>query len=256
MKKNIIIILSLILLISIITPLKAQKASVLYQPSDEYLLDLNKIQPVFMNKGPEDFNIQSAQKDRSRSTLRAVLLSALVPGAGQFYLGDRYKAAGFLGAEIMMIFGWRYYDNEGEKIDLEFREYADDNWDETEYFEWKNAQPPGTTFSHTLPGVKNQQYYEMIGKYNQFLAGWPDTTEEPRESQMRLYYMRRQDDSNTQYKRGELLVNLILVNHVASAIEAAISGKRKNSNLKTGLTFQPYEYNREIIPVFYVHYRR
>jgi len=29
-------------------------------------------------------------------------------------------------------------------------------------------------FTHTLPDTKSQQYYEMIGKYDQFRGGWDD----------------------------------------------------------------------------------
>ena len=30
-------------------------------------------------------------------------------------------------------------------------------------------------FTHHLPATKTQQYYEMIGKYDQFRYGWSDT---------------------------------------------------------------------------------
>ncbi|MCP4725535.1 MAG: hypothetical protein GY863_10885 [bacterium] len=251
-------ILSLIFLLFTLTGqgLYAQTGSVLEKPSDSYLQVLGKTNfdnNINMDTG---LRFQSVSSAEGKSILKAVALSALLPGAGQLYLGHKLRALGFIGAEIMMIYGWNSYDSKGEEIEKEFREYADTNWDEADYRVWKDNLPPGSTFSHTLPGGKTQQYYEMIGKYNQFLAGWPDTTEEPRESQMRLLYMRRQHESNRNYKRAELLVNLLLVNRVVSAVEAAVSVKRSNSKFKANLSFQPYCRTMEMIPVIHLQYKR
>ena len=81
-----------------------------------------------------------------------------------------------------------------------------------------------------------QQYYELIGKYDQFAAGWTDlvwvetgnraqSTEvdsvENFLSEQRLSYEVRRDDSNKYLKRASTLTGLIMINHVFSAIDAA-----------------------------------
>ncbi len=246
----------LLMLLFTVTCLFAQSGSPLERPSEDYLKAL--AEKKWDDSPTTDFgyDFQPSGSGKNKSILKAVALSALLPGAGQLYLGHKYKALGFISAEILMIIGWNSYNNEGEKIENEFREYADTHWNEAAYREWKDNLPPGSTFSHTLPGAKNQQYYEMIGKYNQFLAGWPDTAGDPWESQMRLFYMMRQDDSNKNYKRAELLANLLLVNRVVSAAEAAISAKLKSSKIKGNIGFQPYYRTMEIIPVINLQYRR
>ncbi len=133
---------------------------------------------------------------------RAVLLSALVPGTGQFYAESPLKGALFLGLEVACWVGAVYYANEGQDKEEEFEGFADDLWDENlyQYWEWYNARtyhddPEDhyngsltewnnltwnekldylpTFFTHDLPESKTQQYYEMIGKYlMQFGIAW------------------------------------------------------------------------------------
>ncbi len=196
-----------------------------------------------------ELNFQSVEKSSSKSGVVSAFLSALIPGLGQIYTGNYYKAAGFLAVEAGLIGGRKVYNDKGSDIENDFIEYADNYWNVNEYLAWLDSQPGGTTYAHSLPHTKNQQYYEMIGKYNQFLEGWPDTTVEPRESEMRLHYMRMQHESNTNYKRAETLANIMVLNRLVSAIDAAINVKRKDSKYNAGLSYCLNPVNLEIIPM-------
>lgn len=136
---------------------------------------------------------------------RALILSAIVPGAGELYAGSKLKAAFFFAVEVAAWYGAINYALKGDDKEVEYENYANEHWQEAYYraVEFAAAQDPnfpdgsegysGTTtdwaslewqekinwlpqnFTHELPTDKNQQYYENIGKYlTQFGYGWSD----------------------------------------------------------------------------------
>lgn len=64
---------------------------------------------------------------------RAVLLSALVPGAGELYAGAPLKAAGFFLLEVACWGSAIYFTKEGKDKEDAYELFADENWDETIY---------------------------------------------------------------------------------------------------------------------------
>ncbi len=146
---------------------------------------------------------------------KALLLSAIVPGAGQFYAKNPIMAAAFLALEIGAWAGVAIYHGEGMDKEDEFMAYAEQHWNYygpagdkfNSYFEYeywcanefgsdgvtgtpsddftggqdnwgdltwheKQGYLPQNGFTHELdPENKDQQYYEMIGKYGQFATG-------------------------------------------------------------------------------------
>ncbi len=50
-------------------------------------------------------------------------------------------------------------------------------WDEVRSFERDIADGVTNGYTHQLPYYGQQQYYELIGKYVQFYAGWDDATD-------------------------------------------------------------------------------
>ncbi len=182
---------------------------------------------------------------------RALLMSAIVPGSGELLAGARVRAAVFFGLELL---GWGLYLNwqgKGDDIEDEFRETADGHWDPLDYLTWRESTISShSSITHALPcstqivdgiglgscpDTEEQQYYELLGKYDQFVAGWDDVRDgddnpvqptqidsvENYTSTLRLSYEDRRDDSNRYLKRASNLGGLILVNHVLSAVDAA-----------------------------------
>lgn len=197
------------------------------------------------------FGTESQTDDSNKSPLKAALLSGLLPGAGQWYAGNKLKALGFVATEISFWFGNGYYDNRGAEIEADFRRFADSFWNRGDYFAWTNS--PGvdvaTQYSHTLPETETQQYYELVGKYNQFLAGWQDSTGDPNESPMRLHYMDLQHASNIMYKRAERFAQLLVVNRLTSAVEAAFSLRQRHSGISAKLRWKYISSTGNISPV-------
>jgi hypothetical protein len=231
---------------------------------------------------------------KPKSSRKAFFLSLLVPGLGEYYVGSK-RGLIFVGIEAFGWWMYAHYTGKGNDIEDEFERYADTNWrysapsGEYSYVEWfaerlrdkglSDTQLPrsyqdlaGTTImdtlttklmdkgetlvSHTLPSTKTQQYYEMIGKYPQFVYGWKDIAAKNKSlvdslgvpngnydesirnitSDMRERYETLRDDSNDQLKMGQNGVNLLILNRVVSAIDAARLAYHHNKGLESELS--------------------
>ncbi len=191
---------------------------------------------------------------------KALLFSVLIPGAGELYCKSYIKSALFFGIEVGAWTMYAVFHKKGTDKEKEFEAYANEYWDADKWQAWFNnlTEDQQKVFSHSLPETKTQQYYEMIGKYNQFLVGWdnvPDnlSTSEIHEhySQLREDYMDMRYDSNKMYKRSNTGAYLAMFNHVLSAIDAAWTAKRHNGRLiKTSLQFENKFFNNEDHPMF------
>ena len=183
-----------------------------------------------------------------KSPKKALLFSALVPGAGQIYGGKLLRGAVFLAVEAALWAGYVVLDKKGSDVEDDFMAYADQYWDVNEYLVWRDqyvsATGDTTIFTHGLPRdnagdvQKTQQYYEMIGKYDQFRVGWEDYPDDLRSityadsvliTEQRLGYMDQREDSNRYLKRAGYVTGAIFFNHIVSAIDAArqVSGSRE-----------------------------
>ncbi len=194
-----------------------------------------------------------------KSPKKALFLSAILPGAGEFYAGAPKRAALFFGVEAVAWGLYLSWTGKGNDIEDEFRAMADSLWNPQDYLAWFDS--PQSKYSethHELPCKDHvdiykttgefrgcadsevQQYYELIGKYDQFVAGWKDTRDrsgnpvQPTDidsvenfiSEHRLDYEDRRNDSNRFLKRASNIAGLILINHAISAIDAARVGAR------------------------------
>ena len=196
-----------------------------------------------------------ANTAKTKSPFKAAILSGILPGAGQWYAGNKKRALAFFAAEASLWFGHDRYNGKGDDKKKEFRTYADKYWSRTEYEIWLTTDPNADLYStHTLPSTNTQQYYEMIGKYDQFLAGWHDSDNETIESPMRLLYMDMQHTSNTFYKRAEWMAKLLVLNRVVSAAEAALSLRTKNQNISMNVSMRYNTYSLHSIPTVNIRY--
>lgn len=107
----------------------------------------------------------------------------------------------------------------------------------------------GGYFTHQLFPHENFEYYELIGKYPQFRQGWVDSpyalwlqngqqgtapidysqADTPNSG----YYMNQRGKANSLFSVASTALGLVLVNHFASAIEAAIAAHVHNKNIHT-----------------------
>ncbi|MFC1539395.1 hypothetical protein ACFL6H_08220 [Candidatus Latescibacterota bacterium] len=230
---------------------------------------------------------ESSTRLKPKSTRKAFFLSLLMPGLGETYVGSK-RGLIFMASEI---FAWYVYltnTNEGKDLETQYIQFAENYWhyennihsdgsglyynywdwlvnvyeiDETEvsfddYIKIKEIVEDGGA-SHSLPPTKDQQYYEMIGKYDHFVYGWediidnnpslsdegvPNETYVPSgetgsiESPLRLEYMGIRGKSNDKLKAGQNGIYIMLLNRIISAIDAGRLAYHHNQKLETDLS--------------------
>ncbi|HOI29684.1 MAG TPA: hypothetical protein PLZ15_07960 [Melioribacteraceae bacterium] len=213
---------------------------------------------------------QQSGVDNRKSPLLAAALSFALPGAGEFYSEQYLKSAIFIAAEIAAIAVGLIYDKKGDDQTESFQNYAHTHWDVKRYARWtiKNAasinplvnsaeysvfdnngnvvwselnrleSAIGKYYSHRLAPYRDQQYYEMIGKYPQFNVGWDDFGDEntpfiygdPLTSNF-LFYSGERGKANDYYNIASTAVIVIVANHILSAVDAAWSAASFNKSL-------------------------
>ncbi len=187
-----------------------------------------------------------------KSPKKAFFLSLLLPGLGEFYAGAKVRAAGFMVAEALTWVAYSHWRSKGTDLRDEFRAYADLNWNFARYQEWQafNASlPAGRQYieTETLPSKQEdeQQYYELIGKYDQFIYGWSDVAGEPLsannqgiDSPLQAQYEILRNDSNQPLKRASVVIGLTVVNRIISAIHASSYTRLRNDWTEKRLRFE------------------
>jgi hypothetical protein len=187
-----------------------------------------------------------------KSPKKAFMLSLLIPGWGQKYAGSSFwKPLLFFGVEVS---SWAMYfknHNDGNKMTDEYQAFADEHWIEGErdgstvdgenYWDWVRNWT--ITPREHLPEDKTQQYYEMIGKYDEFAGGWDDFWTDPNNilagfdpsasginfmTNNRIYYNNLRGEANDKLDLANKFIIVSMVNHLIAAFDAALAANRFN----------------------------
>ncbi len=78
----------------------------------------------------------TAEESSKKSGLEAAAFSMLLPGAGEYYVGDHWKAGSFLGAEVGLWVLYAVYTSKGDDQTNFFQDYADLHWSVVKYAQW------------------------------------------------------------------------------------------------------------------------
>lgn len=226
-----------------------------------------------------------------KSIFLAGLFSAVLPGAGEFYTENYLKSAIFAAIEVAAIYIAVTNDKKGDDKTSEFETYANQNWDVKRYAAWsvanaQNINPAisdvsqyhvfdnqgninwselnrlesaiGNYYSHRLAPYGDQQYYEMIGKYQQFNVGWAEFGNDPNKpfqygdapTSQFLYYAGQRGEANDFYSTASTAVKIIIANHIISIADAVWSANSFNKNLSMNLTAKKVNlgYKIEVYP--------
>lgn len=214
---------------------------------------------------------------KEKSVLLGIALSALLPGAGEFYAKSYLRAAIFLGVELLSWGAFAMFQIKGDDQTDKFQAYADRYWSVYTYANWLvNENFPGASsinpnepdkqilrlqimecerqnFSHTLPEFGSQQFYELIGKYQNFQAGWTNLLHVPTRSQgpywfetykdpIFLAYADERQLANDYYNYAKTGIIVVVLNHILSAADAAWSVTVFNKELKMETGFEIKRY--------------
>ncbi len=242
------------------------RSKMLENDSKDNKLDIYKINKTLLPETP-----------KKKSVLLGIGLSALVPGLGEFYAKSYLKAGIFFAIEAISWGAFAMYQIKGDNQTDKFQSYADQYWDVRHYAQWLkdqgfigneviNPNEPdrnilltqirqceSQNFSHTLPDYNSQQYYELIGKYQNFQAGWTNLahtpTKEPGPYWFETYkdpvfvnYSYERQKANDYYGYAKNGIMFVVLNHILSAADAAWSVSIFNQNLKMQTGFEIKRY--------------
>lgn len=171
---------------------------------------------------------------------KTVVASLVLPGSGQVVTGRKW-GWGLMAAEVALIGGSIWTRSEGRKRQDRYEHYADLHWERERYLDYLDLYQSITDTQwpyshHTLPPEENRNhdFYEMIGKYDQFAPGWDDwrpSTDTPHQgiSVTRHSYLNQRLVANRYLKWSLTAGGLIFLNHVTSGVEVLLWNRRKGS---------------------------
>ena len=220
-----------------------------------------------------------------KSPVLSGVLSVILPGAGQVYNEDYWIAGIFVALEAALITTAVIYDNKGDDQTASFEAFADENWSVVEYANYLNSRGASVEInpdeslqpwerivswsqlnaaeeeyselrSHKLPPHGEQQYYELIGKYRQYIPGWPGGSNELNPPQIMLDYSGMRGKANDYYNNASTAIVGVYINHILSAAEAVWGATRFNKNLAVNLRVETYNLagGLELVPTLKIRY--
>jgi hypothetical protein len=196
-----------------------------------------------------------------KSVFLAAAFSAILPGLGEYYVGDDiWRGMIFTGVEAGLWVGMIRWNQRFNDSLNAFYAFSDKHFSTTRYANnldsviasvhldsgtivakgnniasinraeiildsfYASNSFVSDDYGHQLvnPAVDNQQYYEMISKYDQYIPGWDFVGNWSLASLMRA-------DANAQADVANIFLYGIILNHVLSAIDAALLARDHNS---------------------------
>jgi hypothetical protein len=196
-----------------------------------------------------------------------VILSLIVPGSGEIYMGYYKRGAALVAMDAVGWIGFAVYRSKGLDTRKEYEKYADDHWSVDN---WLNYHPAGPYYTigdleadgssgnwknylngnvtddfFYMPFISRdedkQHYYENLGKYNWFISGWDDWDSSVQTSgyyseysEHRAIYRSMRVKSNDQLTNADRFVYLSIVARAYSLIETIILSKKSSEESAAG----------------------
>jgi len=187
---------------------------------------------VLANAGSDDFAAPAKEVSSSRRSLfKAALYSALVPGGGQYYLGQRRTARYFFAAEA---FTWVSY--------LSFHMYGD--WRKNDYIRY------AATYANARLEGRSDDFVSWVGFYNNirefnalgraydnerpYLQDTPENHWEWQSEEDRRTFRDLRNRSREAYRRSDFMIGVAVIDRVISIIGAVRSTGRINRRIGDG----------------------
>ncbi len=176
------------------------------EKSDEQKKEMKQDFEKKLEKQNDETQIIGSRYKR-KSPVGALFMSAVVPGAGQFYV-DKTSVSSyiFMAVDVALIYLMHDFNKKGDDIEEDYKRYAELHYNSVRQFkvqqELINIIPATAVkddhYNQALYGLdtiedrpineiqlihengeyRTQHFYEDIGKYNRYIFGWDDWGEE------------------------------------------------------------------------------
>jgi hypothetical protein len=164
-----------------------------------------------------------------KSTTKAMVLSLILPGAGEYYAENRFRSGVFLGVEGAIwssFFGFRTYGS----------------WKKRDYKGYASLHAGANLEGKTDDFFEDLTYYDNRDEYNQFarLYNGDDAIIYPEDDfwnwqwdsqDSRGRYRELRNQSKSAYRKAVYMVGLAALNRIVSVLDAAYSVKKFNRKL-------------------------
>jgi hypothetical protein len=222
---------------------------------------------------PVEKNAILPEPQSKKSVALAGVMSLVIPGSGEVYTGRYLEGAIFFAIDVAAISVAVTYQKKGDNKTNDFQNFANQHWDVVKYAKWLlirngkdtnvtwinhkydastanlkpwqrildwnklNMQEDSANFSHHLELYGQQQYYELIGKYHEYNAGWDAYNFAQQDyynntPSIVFFYETMRADANSFYNVNSKAVAIIYINHLLSAVNAMWDAVLYNKNIK------------------------
>ncbi|MCK4606062.1 MAG: hypothetical protein KAU35_02075 [candidate division Zixibacteria bacterium] len=199
------------------TPIQSQlHASLMSLPAA-----VGTVSPGFHSSGgglfDDDRNANSSRSER-KSVGKAVLYSIILPGLGEYYVGNRKKARYFFAAEALWWLGYLSYRTDG-------------GWKKDDYIAFAHEQAGANLEGKSDEFVDFVGYYYNIDQYN--TLGRVLDRDRPylvdnasnhwcwQSSEDKAAFREMKNGSREAYRQAKFMIGLMVLNRIVSAIDAA-----------------------------------
>ncbi|MFQ6607067.1 MAG: hypothetical protein ACE5EE_00875 [Fidelibacterota bacterium] len=223
----------------------------------------------------EKTEIKKDSTTQEKYPAKGLLYSLVLPGAGQWYAGAKWKSLLFVSVEVTTVIIWSKMKQKGMDVKSDFESLADNDWLLNQWWEKMNILPPELGISamgsheiqilltdgsiigsnedtngDSIPDwtlyevdnvIRDRDFYENIGKYNQFVGGWSDidsfwvegksvgdSTEWLVMTKNRDKYLDLRQDHNRFLQLASYAISTVMFNHIISAIDAVWETRRRS----------------------------
>lgn len=169
---------------------------------------------------------------KPKSGLKAVLLSALLPGAGQYYLGYKSRARFYFGTEAAGWIGFGAFRMYGSWRQDDFIRYARDR---------AGAQLNGKTreFQDLVGFYSDIDQYNSLGRATDperaYLYDTPENHWRWQSQEDQATYRSIKNASREAYRRANFMIGLVVINRLVSMID--VYRLLRRSHTATGESF-------------------
>ena len=239
---------------------------------------------------PNNFNFENKSFKNKKNDNQ--ILQLIFPGYGYWRLNKKKKAIFFSSMEFLFIGSWLHYENKAKRLENDFKKFADDNWSLDRW--WINTPKLSSRYGDVicegthhlnifisgeqstissddlcsngwidgLEIVKDHDFYENIGKYDQFVAGWSDllnvdgtqnwweknkdvgdSTEIIVMTANKRNYIDQRKKSNFAYNIASYMITGIMFNHLISYIDIFLIKKNNEKNISSNIKINSFIHN-------------
>lgn len=185
--------------------------------------------------GSEDgAQYQYVEVEGWRSPARALALSGVAPGAGQWYVGSATpKRYLFLGVEAVALFSYFHFRAQGQERRDEAFAYAGDPNDPASRwsFEGYSGSAADAARLREIYAKDPDEFYSLVSHDEQYLSGWKGNSD-------RSGYLLLDDKREDAERRSRYGLVATIANHVVSMVDAVRDARLNNFRISQGTTLK------------------